>query len=254
MRNSNYLFFLILIASILFSCKSKKKTSNYNEVILNSISLNLLFEDDLWIFDNVKKNDNLYEGMSSRIALSDSILLTTDFLNNEKEIVKLWINGTRIENKNELIGTPKHSNKTINKLDTSFSYYSLVKKYSLKETTLKQFSSFKSDSIPLKLKKIKNIYKNDSTWNYNEVVKVSRNNTMYQLYLEKDGYYNINIYYKGHTFSYPQKDLKSLYPSTIGLHDITGDGKEELFVFNEEELFGRGIVASKVKIYEILQK
>lgn len=213
-----YTFIVILF---FFICCQKKETLEVpaqKGIPIKKDTLELLFSNYL--------SNGAWKNQFSRLSYSDSVFVIADILGKSD----LYIKGNFFLKQDSILG-----------------FDSIVKKYHLNEMDILKFSrpsinyQFKEKSACTKLKS------NNSKIQSQSVMK-SKSGVIYQYIVyeyetpilkicnSKSSYiFNIKnkefgiIYYDGETPTY-DKSSEEVY-SHIKLIDITGDGKEELFIF-----------------------
>lgn len=206
MNAKQIIFFMMLL--LLFSCKkSEPKNQKINSNKIKFEKLKITF--GLSKYENLEYNLYGERLISSKIAKSDSVLLIYDlnaFDSLEKNKLKLWIYGKKIET------------------DEKFEF--LVKKYNLKEMSINNFIMEKSESLRnnycfSNLDKAKYNFretKNNLLLSFNKG-NLKYKSTVFLNVCNKIAQERIPIYYENEVIS-----------TAFFLHDITGDGVEEVFI------------------------
>lgn len=201
---------LIVILLFLFSCQKKEniEVSSQKKESIKKDTLEFLFGN----FIEVGRFHNQF----GKILYSDSIFFISSALGESE----LYLKGKLISKKNIL---------------NYNSYDSIAKKYQLKEMDILKFTrpslnyQFKDSSACTKVKSF-----NTKTL-FHSVMK-SKSGTVFQYV----GYENENPILKicnsntSYIFEIKNSEYDTLNNSYITLMDITGDGKDELFIFYDE--------------------
>lgn len=197
---------MVLLLVITSTCKNKKDSKRVN--------LKLLFTTNI--------TNNSFGGnteFNSKLALSDSIFA-------QKEYIMAHTAGYN--------GTPEtYLFIRGKKVSGNYNFDSLVKKYHLKEIDLQEMVKHKNDSLSIseyKKYRIKHIAEKTGK-NTISLMKLKNGSVIY--YIDSVSDKNVlHISNYGILSTFYLKSNSDLFGSFIKLYDITGDGKEEVFILS----------------------
>lgn len=201
-------FTSLIIVFFIFSCQKKEtiEVSTQKKVPIKKDSLELLFVECL--------DDGRFHNQFGKILYSDSIFFISSALGESE----LYLKGKLISK--------------INILDYD-EYDSISKKYNLKEMDILKFTSpslnyqFEENSACTKLKSFNSKILDHS-------VMKSKSGTIFQYIVYENETTTLKICNSNSSYIFHLKTELSNSMSYIKLIDITGDGLEELFIFNND--------------------
>ena len=206
----------------IFSCQTNEHKNDSSSKKIKYENLNISF--GLTTYNDIEYNIYGETLASSRIALSDSVLLIfeyNEFDSLKKTKIKIWIKGKKIA--------------------SSESFNSLRKMYNLKDISINDFVIDKKDSINTNYCLLNIDVKN-------KYIRKLKNNLLLSFHkgsIKNDTTINFNICNKLIEENIPINYEIGAPATSFFLHDITGDGIEEVFI-------GYYLVNSKNNNYSII--